>query len=162
VPIERIAALPEGFAELEADARADGQKMLSVLREDWESGAIRFDAPGEALFAASRGNALAGIAGLTRDPYLTAEEAGRVRRLYVRRSARRYGVGRALVAAIIAAAEGGPWERLRVRAPAEAFAFYDACGFMRCVEKAATHVRQLSPSPAHGREREGPARSAGA
>jgi GNAT superfamily N-acetyltransferase len=155
--IERIAALPEGFAELEADARADGQKMLSVLREDWESGAIRFDAPGEALFAAFAGNALAGIAGLTRDPYPTAEEAGRVRRLYVRRTARRRGVGRALVLAIVEAAALGPWERLRVRAPAEAFAFYDACGFMRCVEKAATHVRPLRPSPARRAEGTPPA-----
>jgi GNAT superfamily N-acetyltransferase len=143
VLVARIAALPDGFAELEADAIAGGQKMLTVLREDWEAARLRFDAPGEALFAAHAGDALIGIGGLTRDPYLAGEAAGRVRRLYVRRAARRRGAGRALVAAIVAATERGRWERLRVRAPPEAFAFYDACGFTRTVEKAATHVRMI-------------------
>jgi len=144
VRIARLAALPEGFGELAADALADGQKLLEVLREDWEAGAIRFDGPGEALFAAHAGAALLGLCGLTRDPYLKDDAAGRVRRLYVRRAARRHGAGRALLHAI--AAEGAAsWPRLRVRAPASAFAFYESCGFLRAVgEPAATHVLPLA------------------
>ena len=146
VRVARVAALPDGFEELAADARADGQKLLEVLREDWASGAIRFDGPGEALFAAFAGEALLGLGGLTRDPYLKAEEAGRVRRLYVRRAARRHGVGRALLGAAAAGAAEAGWPRLRVRAPAAAFAFYESCGFLRAVgEAAATHVLPLEP-----------------
>uniref|UniRef100_UPI0022EA40E6 GNAT family N-acetyltransferase n=1 Tax=Falsiroseomonas oryzae TaxID=2766473 RepID=UPI0022EA40E6 len=101
--LARVTNLPDGFEELAADAQADGVRLLEVLREDWAAGRMRFDAPGEALFAASAGQALLGLGGLTRDPYLRGEEAGRVRRLYVRRAARRHGAGRALLAAIAAA-----------------------------------------------------------
>jgi GNAT superfamily N-acetyltransferase len=142
--VQRIRALPDGFDDLAADALGDGQRLLEVLREDWESGAERFADPGEALFAAFLGGTLQGIGGLTRDPYARGEQAGRIRRLYIRRSARRHGLGRALIGAIVAEAAGGPWPRLRVRAPAAAFAFYEACGFLRAVgEPSATHVMPL-------------------
>jgi GNAT superfamily N-acetyltransferase len=144
--VRRVAALPPGFEELAADAMADGQRLLEVLREDWDSGTLRFDGPGEGLFAAQAAGALVGIAGLTRDPYLETEAAGRVRRLYVRRATRRHGAGRALVGAIAASAREAGWARLRVRAPAAAFAFYEGCGFLRAVgERAASHVMPLSP-----------------
>lgn len=145
IRIARLAALPDGFAELAADAIADGQKMLAVLEEDWAAGRVRFDQPGEALLAAFAGQALVGLCGLTRDPYLPAEPVGRVRRLYVRRAARRRGAGRALVTAAVEAAREAGWPRLRVRAPAAAFAFYEACGFLRAVgERAATHTLPLA------------------
>jgi GNAT superfamily N-acetyltransferase len=146
VLVRRVAALPPGFEELAADAMADGQRLLEVLREDWDAGTLRFDAPGEALFVAHAAGALVGIAGLTRDPYLEAEAAGRVRRLYVRRATRRHGAGRALVGAIAAAAREAGWARLRVRAPAASFGFYESCGFLRAVgERAASHVMPLNP-----------------
>jgi GNAT superfamily N-acetyltransferase len=145
VRVARLHGLPEGFEDLAADAVADGQNLLEVLREDWTSGALRFDGPGEALFAAWAGDALLGLGGLTRDPYLKAEAAGRVRRLYVRRAARRHGAGRALLGAIAAGADQAGWRRLRVRAPVAAFAFYEGCGFLRAVgETAATHVMVLA------------------
>ncbi len=142
--VHRVAGLPSGFEELAADAVADGQRLLEVLREDWDSGAVRFDGPGEALFVAVAAGALVGIGGLTRDPYLADDRAGRVRRLYVRRASRRHGVGGALLAAIAGAATQAGWPRLRVRAPVAAFAFYERCGFLRAVgEKAASHVMVL-------------------
>jgi GNAT superfamily N-acetyltransferase len=145
VLVSRIAALPPGFDELAADAVADGQRLLDVLAEDWESGALRFDGPGEALFVAEAAGALVGVCGLTRDPYLCDEAAGRVRRLYVRRAARRHGAGRALLGAMAQAAWNAGWPRLRVRAPVAAFTFYESCGFLRTVgAKAATHVMPVS------------------
>jgi GNAT superfamily N-acetyltransferase len=148
VTVAPVTALPPGFEELAADALADGERLLGVLREDWESGAMRFEAPGEALMAAWAGPALLGLCGLTRDPYLAAEPVGRVRRLYVRRAARGHGAGRALVGAVAAAAAQAGWSRLRVRAPVAAFAFYERCGFLRSVgAKAATHVMRLSAPP---------------
>lgn len=141
----RLHGLPEGFEELAADALADGHRVLEVLRADWDSGALRFERPGEALFAAYAGSALLGVCGVTPDPYLKDEQAGRMRRLYVRRAARRHGAGRDLLRAIAAEARGLGWLRLRVRAPAAAFAFYEACGFLRAVgEPAATHSFALS------------------
>ncbi|MGG5889534.1 GNAT family N-acetyltransferase [Falsiroseomonas sp. HC035] len=142
--VERIVALPDGFEDLAADATAAGHRMLDVLREDWHAGTLRFDGWGEALFAAHVGQALVGVCGLTRDPYLSKDRVGRVRRLYVRRAARRAGAGRALVEAVAAQALGCGYPRLRVRAPVSAFAFYEACGFLRAVgEPAATHSRPL-------------------
>ena len=100
--VARLPGLPEGFEELAADALADGHRILEVLRADWDSGALRFERPGEALFAAFAGSALLGICGLTPDPYLKGEQAGRLRRLYVRRAARGHGAGRALLDAVAA------------------------------------------------------------
>ena len=145
IRVVRLPGLPEGFEELAADALADGHRVLEVLRADWDSGALRFERPGEALFAAYAGPALIGVCGLTQDPYPKGEQAGRVRRIYVRRAARRHGAGRALLRAIAAEARGHGWLRLRLRAPPAAFAFYEACGFLRAVgEPAATHSFALS------------------
>lgn len=139
-------ALPEVFEDLAADALGDDQRLLDVLREDWHAGTLRFDGWGDALFAAHIGNALVGLCGLTRDPYLPDEVVGRLRRLYVLRAARRLGVGRALVRAVAVQAAGNGYPRLRVRAPVAAFAFYERCGFLRAVgEKAATHTMPLPP-----------------
>lgn len=147
IVVRRLSALPTGFDELAADATADGQRMLDVLRQDFDSGALRFDGIGEALLGVYAGDALLGLGGLTRDPYLRGEGAGRVRRLYVRRSARRHGAGRALVEAMVAEARVAGWPRLRVRTPEAAFAFYEACGFLRVVgEVSATHVMPLAGS----------------
>jgi len=136
--------LPEELEDLAADALGAGQRMLEVLREDWQAGTLRFDGVGDALFAAHAGTALVGICGLTRDPYLSQAELGRVRRLYVLRAARRAGVGRALLRAVAIHAAGLGYPRLRVRAPVAAFAFYESCGFLRAVgEKCATHTMPL-------------------
>ena len=62
--------MPAGFEELAADAVADGLKVMEVLRADWDSFALRFERPGEALFAAFAGAALLGVCGLTPDLYL--------------------------------------------------------------------------------------------
>lgn len=144
----RLAVLPPGLDDLAADATADGHRMLDVQREDWASDAVRFDGPGEALFGAYAGEALVGVVGLTRDPYLKEGEAGRVRRAYVHRRSRRHGVGRALVAAAAEAGAAAGWTRLRVRAPVASFEFYEACGFLRMVgEVSATHVMPLPGTP---------------
>ncbi len=142
--VVRLRALPEGFEELAADATGDGVRLLDVLRQDWRDGTLRFDQPGEVLFAAMAGPSLLGICGLTRDPYAKAEGLGRVRRLYVRRAARRGGAGRALLEAVAEAAGERGYQCLRVRSPVSAFAFYERCAFLRAVgEASATHMRQL-------------------
>ena len=140
----RLDALPTCFADLAADAKAAGSRILDVLEEDWDSGAVRFDGPGEALFGAMSGDALLGVLGVTRDPYMRDPAVMRVRRLYVLRAARGAGLGRQRVDAGAAQARLAGAARVRVRAPASAFAFYEHCGFLRLVgEAAATHVLHL-------------------
>ncbi len=144
--LERLDALPPGFRDLAADALGDGSRILQVLEEDWEAGLLRFNGPGEALFGAFSREELVGLGGLSHDPYLRESAVMRVRRVYVLRAARRGGVGRALMEAVGAAGQAAGAQRLRVRAPISAFAFYERCGFLRAVgEPAATHVLHLKP-----------------
>ncbi|MGG7566066.1 GNAT family N-acetyltransferase [Rhodovulum sp. DZ06] len=144
--IARIHALPEGLGALRAAAAAEGFRFLDRLAADWTSGETRFDAPGEALFAAWRGGALVAIGGVTRDPWAGAapepSRTGRLRRFYVHPSARRRGVGAALLAELIAAARPH-FTRLRLRTDESAAAFYAALGFAQTAEPGATHARPL-------------------
>jgi GNAT superfamily N-acetyltransferase len=146
--IERIAALPADLATLERAARAEGFAFLDRGRREWEDGTNRFARPGEALFAARLDGRLVGIAGLNVDPYTDEDPpAGRLRHLYVLPDARRRGVARALVAAVLAAAgDAFPRVRLRTTNP-DADRFYVALGFARVAHRAsATHEIRTSPS----------------
>jgi hypothetical protein len=117
IRVMRLPGLPDSFEELAADALADGHKVLEVLRADWDSGALRFERPGEALFAAYAGSALLGVCGVTPDPYVQDEQTGRMRRLYVRRAARRAWSKRSTASAS-ARAETSAWRA--ISAPASA------------------------------------------
>ena len=128
--IDRLAdPLPEGLATLLADDERDGTRFVRRLVDEWASRTNRFDRPGEALFGAWIGEQLVGVCGLNVDPYATAQQVGRVRRLYVLTAFRRLGVGRRLVIEVIAAA-GGRFDRLRLRTfnPAAA-GLYETMGF---------------------------------
>ncbi len=142
--ITRIDSLPDGFVPLCEEAYVRGFHHLKVLHEDWNAGTMRFDGPGEGLFAAEFGPVLAGIVGVTEDPYADAGVA-RVRRLYVGNAHRLSGIGRALLDATASRARSAGHRVLRVRSPEEAWAFYERVGFRRAPnERGATHVLPLS------------------
>jgi len=143
IRVAAVRALPPGFATLRDAALAEGWRMLRVLEEDLDAGTLRFDGPGEALFAAWRGEALAGIGGVTADPYAGAAHVARVRRLYVAPPHRGRGAGRGLVEAAAATAAAHGFDAIRVRAPAAAGRFYEACGFLPALLRSATHTRPL-------------------
>jgi len=101
--LERVtSALPAGFEALRTEARAEGHRMLDTLAREWGDGTTRFDRSGEMLVAAYRGDALAGIGGVTQEPAIPG--ALRMRRFYVALAYRRCGVGRALAATLLAEA----------------------------------------------------------
>ena len=119
----------EQLSELEADANADGQGMVSRLIREWRDGRNRFSAPGERVYVAMRGQRVCGVCGVNRDPYAGDASIGRVRRFYVSARERRLGIGRALIDRLMADARGVySWIHLRTHEH-EAAVFYEANGF---------------------------------
>jgi len=144
--VERLHDLTsDGFAELLSESERAGLRMVRRLVEDWESGANRFDRPGEVLLGAWINGHLAGVCGLNVDPYAGNERTGRVRHLYVLDAFRRRGVGRQLVLQVIEAAHARFDDlRLRTNEPAAA-RLYEALGFRPCPGSGdATHAAKLT------------------
>ncbi len=139
--------LPSGLlADLVAESEQAGFRFVRKLVNEWASGANRFAAPGEALFAARVNCRLVGVGGLNVDPYAREPGVGRVRHLYVLAAYRRKGIGRSLVEAIVTAARGS-FGRLRLRTDTvEAAQFYEALGFQPCPNHAdCSHIIELGP-----------------
>ena len=134
VSIERLADLPsDSLAPLVAESEQTGEHFVRRLADEWTTGTNRFDKPGEVLFAAWTAGELVGVCGLNIDPYAADRRVGRVRHLYVLAELRRLGIGRQLVAAVIASAQGR-FALLRLRTDSvEAAAFYERLGFRRRV-----------------------------
>lgn len=130
---------PIGFAQLRAEAEAEGYEHIEHLVHDWEEGRIRFRLEGEGLFAVLLADRFAGIGGITHDPDLPYTEALRVRRVYVRPEYRREGVGRALVRRIIEhGLRHAPALVVNAGNPGAA-AFFEACGFRPVEDPGHTH-----------------------
>ena len=149
IRVRRITELPVEFADVVRLSTREQFGAMQRMREEWDSGANRFDRPGEALFEARVGSRLAGLCGLNRDPYASAPEVGRVRHLYVTPEFRRRGVGRMLVAQVVACASRS-FSRLRLRTGSDdADRFYVAIGFRRVADQpVATH--ELDPHAPSG------------
>jgi GNAT superfamily N-acetyltransferase len=142
VRVECLSDLPpQGFAVLLAESEQEGLGFLRRLADEWQSGANRFDRPGEALFAAWMGPELVGLGGLNVDPYTATDGVGRVRHLYVRSAFRGRGIGQRLVAEIVESARGR-FDCLRLRtANSGAARLYERLGFRPCAGVAhCTHV----------------------
>jgi GNAT superfamily N-acetyltransferase len=134
----------DAIADLAADAERDGHRMVSRLIADWQSGADRFERPGERAYAAVVEGKVVGVCGLNIDPYAGDPLVGRVRRLYVAVSHRRASIGSVLVDRIVSDAIG-TFARLRLRThnPA-ASAFYRARGFIDVSgDEYCTHEKDL-------------------
>lgn len=146
--IRRLTRLPAAAASLVAAAEQEGFGFMTRLAAEWQSGANRFDRPGELLLGASTLSGLVALGGLNRDPYASAPGIGRLRHLYVLPGLRRQGIAAALVQSLIAAAAapGSGFHSLRLRCdtPAAA-AFYARLGFAPVDDAAATHSLRLPP-----------------
>ncbi|GMK37078.1 acetyltransferase [Paenibacillus sp. CCS19] len=86
------------------ESSSEGFRHIKRLVADYEAGTNTFDGDGEALFIAIKEGDIVGVCGLNQDPYAGIKAVGRVRRLYVLPSARRFGIGRLLMDSVIAEA----------------------------------------------------------
>lgn len=147
------SVLPPSWPDLDPliqESRREGFRFLVRLRDEWESGANRFDAPGEALLGAWVDGALVGIGGLNRDLFASHPDVGRLRHLYVIPAFRGMGVGRALVEALVSAARPH-FGVLRLRTDTAAAArFYQALGFVPVDSPSATHQMEERRPVAEG------------
>ena len=152
--IERLADLPAaGFVGLLAESELAGLRFLRRLADEWASGVNRFDRPGEALFAVRMGSGLVAVGGLNVDPYAMTPRVGRVRHVYVLSAHRRLGIGRQLVAEIVAAARGR-FDTLRLSTTNPAAArLYERLGFRPSSDDVhCTHVLDLQPGTERRRD----------
>lgn len=145
VDIHLITHLPPQIRVLEKEAVEEDFRFLTRLIAEWNSGANRFNAPGECLMAAYRNKQLIGIGGLSVDPYADKNMA-RLRRVYVSASSRRHHVGQTLVKALVAHAALRFQNLCLFTDTAVGDAFYLKCGFTRIEDVHATHAMCLSNS----------------
>ena len=128
VNIDEIADIDQ-IAALASDADADGRVFVTRMLVEWREGTNRFDRPGECLWGVREEGELVAVGGLNVDPYVSSEQVGRVRHVYVARAKRRSGVGSILLDRIVGAARiSFSLLRLRTFNP-DAAAFYVARGF---------------------------------
>jgi GNAT superfamily N-acetyltransferase len=138
IRVARITQLPPDIRRLREEADRDGVRNMGLLINEWESGAERFDAPGEALFGAFDGDTLIGIGGVTIEQ---GADAMRMRRLYVLGNWRKRGAGRTLAQMMIAKGlESADFLTCNARATPTAAKFWEATGFTPVVAPGWTHI----------------------
>lgn len=146
IDIEPLHHLSPDIFALEQAAQAEGFRFISRLISEWQSGVQRFDAPGACLLAAYLDGKLVAVGGLTPDPYAHEAGIGRIRRLYVKPTARGLQIGQTLIQSLLALA-GQHFKLLRVLTDTTAGdAFYLRCGFERIDDAHASHTLRLSLS----------------
>jgi GNAT superfamily N-acetyltransferase len=143
ITVHQIELPAPGLTQLQTDARNEGYKFIETLVKQWSTGENRFDAPGEVLCGCTDEGLLVAVGGLTRDPFTTASDVGRIRRVYVRPAWRNRGFGRALVTSLVEhARKKFRYVRLRAENPSAA-RLYERIGFIPSEESDATHVLSL-------------------
>lgn len=121
----------DALAPLLAASVAEGYRFVQTLWDEYQTGKTRFGGPGETLLGAYDDSRLVAIGGIHVDPYLQQASIGRIRHVYVLPDLRRSGVGRRLVAGLLAHGRA-QYEFVTLRTnTAHGDGFYSALGFSR-------------------------------
>jgi GNAT superfamily N-acetyltransferase len=116
--IRQIQVPIDGFEVLQKESVAEGHQFLERMEEDWT-----------ALYGAFDHEGLIAVGGLTPDPYVSEPNVGRLRRIYVKQSHRKRGIGTALVMQLLGDASR-TFQLVRLRAAnSEAARLYERLGF---------------------------------
>jgi GNAT superfamily N-acetyltransferase len=133
--------LPAGFAELEADAKADGHAHLTRLSAEFASDPAMF----HAIVIARIDGELAGIGAITDEPAPASPPAWRMRRFYVHRRFRRRNLAGGMAAAMLREAA----RHVRVvtvhAGNYDAARFWEAIGFRRVSGRDWSHEKPVGP-----------------
>jgi GNAT superfamily N-acetyltransferase len=145
IEIRSIKLPAHGLELLQAEANAEGYGFIERLVSEWQSGANRFEGPGEVLSGHMEDDQLVAVGGLNCDPFAGSPEIGRIRRIYVRPAWRKKGIGRALVMSLIEEARKS-FHCVRLRAEnSDAARLYESMGFLPIADPDATHTLYFSP-----------------
>lgn len=128
--------LPEDFSDLLRAAENEGHGLLARLVREWSEGELRFDRPGERLLIARLDGTIVAVGGITVDP--VDPYALRMRRFYVIPAARRRGVARNLITALLSTVPANQSVGVHVGIPT-AFPFWESVGFARVPGEKITH-----------------------
>ena len=145
IELRAVAYCEALFAPLLAEAAGEGHAFLARLRDEWQSGVLRFERPGEILLGAFGDGRLIGIGGISHDPYAPAPGLARLRHLYVLRTSRGLGIGSILVARLLEHASAD-FHVVRLSTDsAEAARLYERLGFERCQAPRQSHRIVIGP-----------------
>jgi GNAT superfamily N-acetyltransferase len=135
-----------GIEPLVRDSQEEGFRFLQRLKDEYLSGANRFSAKGEALFGIIEDEQLLAVGGINRQ----SDDCGRLRRFYVKKDARRKGIGRMLAQHILRFASDH-YSRVTLRTDTEAAdRFYLALGFSSPLPgNGSTHIIELKNASKH-------------
>lgn len=126
------------------ESTREGFRHLKRLVTDYEAGINKFDGDGEALFLAIQNGDIVGVCGLNQDPHTNSQKVGRVRRMYVSPSVRRFGIGRKLMHSVIAEARSYFHTLVLKTDNPAADLFYRSIGFsVKVNSEKDTHYLQL-------------------
>ncbi|MBB5577199.1 MULTISPECIES: GNAT family N-acetyltransferase [Rhizobium] len=124
-----VDRLPADFGALRSDAAFEGKRFIERLHAEWQSGEQRFTQAHEVLLVIRVNRDLAGIGGMTVDPFLPS--AMRLRRFFIRPAYRRRFLGRQLAAAILNRTIPSGTTVTVNTDNADAAMFWEALGFQR-------------------------------
>jgi len=136
--IRQIVELPAQLDQLQQEAEAEGRNMISMLRDEWRSGANRFDRPGEILALGTVDGEIAGIGGTTQD-FMDSNWL-RMRRFYVRPAFRRRGVDRQIALFVLNHAMTFDRPIVLYSAGSDAELFWPTIGFIPIERENTTHI----------------------
>lgn len=97
--IKKLNSLPTEILDLVLESEQEGYRFVRRLVDHYESGENNFLAQGEALFSVRENGKLIGVGGVNIQPG-GDPSVGRLRHVYISRSARGAGVGKKLISVI--------------------------------------------------------------
>ena len=146
--ISRVGTILPDLAELEFAAAVEGEHSMRRLVAEWQSGALRFDSPGEELLVARLYGRTIAVGGVTSEP--SGDEAFRLRRFYVLPARRNRGIGRALATRLIEAPERSRLVLTVHAGNPQASRFWERLGFVPVDGLPYSHRRSPPPPPSRG------------
>ncbi|MCV2402393.1 GNAT family N-acetyltransferase [Marinomonas sp. C2222] len=141
--IQKIAQLPTDVMELVSESELEGYRLVRRLVDEYVSGENCFSSLGEALFSVRDNGKLVGIGGVNiqsgDDP-----SVGRIRHVYISKSARGLGAGKKLISTIEAHSCNYFTSLVLFTSFEDAIKFYESLGYVAVSLPKISHRKVIS------------------